>query len=48
MTRPVFRRFTRDRVGVISAFVLLGVFPIAVKKVIGKWKAGRTATADEE
>jgi uncharacterized membrane protein YdjX (TVP38/TMEM64 family) len=32
----------------ISAFVLLGVFPIAVKKVIGKWKAGRTATADEE
>jgi peptide/nickel transport system permease protein len=29
MTRPVFRRFTRDRVGVISAFVLLGLYLVA-------------------
>ncbi len=32
----------------IAAFVLLGVFPIVVKKVIGKWKASKTATAVEE
>ena len=31
----------------IAAFVLLGVFPIVVKKVIRKWKASRTATAVE-
>ena len=29
MTRPVFRRFTRDRVGVIAAFVLLGLYLVA-------------------
>lgn len=32
----------------IAAFVLLGVFPIVVKKVIGKWKASKTATAVEK
>lgn len=32
----------------IAAFVLLGVFPIAVKKIISKWKASRTATAADE
>jgi uncharacterized membrane protein YdjX (TVP38/TMEM64 family) len=32
----------------VIAFALLGLFPIAVKKIIGKWKAGRTATAVEE
>jgi uncharacterized membrane protein YdjX (TVP38/TMEM64 family) len=30
----------------IGAFVLLGLFPIVVKKVIGNWKASRTATAN--
>jgi uncharacterized membrane protein YdjX (TVP38/TMEM64 family) len=32
----------------ILAFALLGVFPIIAKKIIGKWKAGRPATAIEE
>lgn len=32
----------------IAAFVLLGVFPIVVKKISSKWKASRTATAVEE
>ncbi len=29
MTRSVFRRFTRDRVGVLAAFVLLGLYLVA-------------------
>jgi uncharacterized membrane protein YdjX (TVP38/TMEM64 family) len=32
----------------IGAFALLGLSPIIVKTIIGKWKASRTATAVEE
>lgn len=32
----------------IGAFVLLGLFPIIVKKLIGKWKASKPAATTEE